>query len=738
MFTPLSVILYVTVYMGLLFAIAQVVERRIKTSSEVNAGNPVIYALSLAVYHTSWTFYGSVGFAASSGLLFLGVYGGALIGICLWWVTLRRMVQAKETFRITSIADFISTRYNRSQKIAAMVTIIALVGILPYISLQLKAIIDSFGLITNSPRSGASHELSGWVVTLFMIGFTIIFGVRRLDPTERHQGMIAALVAECLVKLVAFLAVGFFVTYTLFDGFGDIMGRLQEANLTHLTSFNAVENSGSMWLTLLVLSFAGIHMLPRQFHVAVVENSSRKHIKTAMWLFPLYMLLINLFVVPIAAAGLLQGLPAENADYFVLMLPQLAGSEALTLLVFIGGFSAATGMIIITTMTLSTMASNHLILPTIERFNALQPLRAYLLQLRWVVVALILLSSLWFAREFAESYILAAIGLLSFVAVLQFAPAMFGGMFWKKGNSLGAFLGLTVGFIIWTYCLLIPTFIKQGWFSEALLLAGPWQISLLRPEALFGLEGLNPVTHAVFWSLIFNIGSYIIGSLIFSPNKSERNLTMEFISAMNSSGSRRARPTGLDAYILLQPKLEEARSLLSDYLNDDKAESAVKTIADDLQVSDKPKITIIELVEFHRMVEHVLAGSIGAASAHKAIENTIRYNSREEGDLKALYSHIVTELQATEKDGTEKNGSEQSGYGLIEDLQNQIDDLEDRVKDQQKTISEMEMKLEARYEEIFKYRIESQKTKQDNTMLKAELQQILGNRAEEGFVDKSN
>ncbi|EAR60955.1 sodium:solute symporter family protein [Neptuniibacter caesariensis] len=738
MFTPLSVILYVTVYMGLLFAIAQVVERRIKTSSEVNAGNPVIYALSLAVYHTSWTFYGSVGFAASSGLLFLGVYGGALIGICLWWVTLRRMVQAKETFRITSIADFISTRYNRSQKIAAMVTIIALVGILPYISLQLKAIIDSFELITNSPRSGASHELSGWVVTLFMIGFTIIFGVRRLDPTERHQGMIAALVAECLVKLVAFLAVGFFVTYTLFDGFGDIMGRLQEANLTHLTSFSAVENSGSMWLTLLVLSFAGIHMLPRQFHVAVVENSSRKHIKTAMWLFPLYMLLINLFVVPIAAAGLLQGLPAENADYFVLMLPQLAGSEALTLLVFIGGFSAATGMIIITTMTLSTMASNHLILPTIERVNALQPLRAYLLQLRWVVVALILLSSLWFAREFAESYILAAIGLLSFVAVLQFAPAMFGGMFWKKGNSLGAFLGLTVGFIIWTYCLLIPTFIKQGWFSEALLLAGPWQIGLLRPEALFGLEGLNPVTHAVFWSLIFNIGSYIIGSLIFSPNKSERNLTMEFISAMNSSGSRRARPTGLDAYILLQPKLEEAKSLLSDYLNDDKAESAVKTIADDLQVSEKPKITIIELVEFHRMVEHVLAGSIGAASAHKAIENTIRYNSREEGDLKALYSHIVTELQTTEKDGNEKNGSEQSGYGLIEDLQNQIDDLEDRVKDQQKTISEMELKLEARYEEIFKYRIESQKTKQDNTMLKAELQQILGNRAEEGFVDKSN
>lgn len=684
-----------------------------------------MYALSLAVYHTSWTFYGSVGFAASSGLLFLGIYAGALIGICLWWVILRRMVQAKEDFRITSIADFISTRYNRSQKIAAMVTIIALVGILPYISLQLKAIIDSFEIITASPRNKTNPELASWIITLFMIAFTIVFGVRRLDPTERHQGMIAALVAECLIKLVAFITVGVFVTYTLFDGFGDILHRIEQAELTRLISFNAVENSGSMWLTLLILGFAAIYTLPRQFHVSVVENSNRKHIKTAMWLFPLYMVLINLFVIPIAAAGLLQGIPTEGADYFILLLPQQAGSDTLTLLAFIGGFSAATGMIIITTMTLSTMASNHLILPALERISALQPLRGYLLQLRWGVVSLILLGSLWFAREFADSYILAAIGLLSFVAVLQFAPALLGGIFWKKGNSFGAFFGLIVGFMIWTYCLLIPTFIKQGWFSHDLLLNGPWHIELLRPEALFGIEGINFVSHAVLWSLVFNIGCYIIGSLIFSPNKSERNLTMEFISAMNSSGSHKARPTGLDAYILLQPKFEEAKSLLGDYLSKEKANSAVQTIADDLQVSDKDKITIIELVEFHRMVEHVLAGSIGAASAHKAIENTIRYNSREASDLKALYSHIVTELQATEKDSVKKDTNQQSGYGLIEDLQNQIDNLEHQVQAQQKTISALEVKLEARYADIFKYRIQSQKTEQDNAMLKVELQKAL-------------
>ncbi|WP_415912007.1 hypothetical protein [Neptuniibacter sp. QD37_11] len=737
MFTPLSVILYVTVYMGILFAIAQLVEKRIKNKGEQSAGNPWIYALSLAVYHTSWTFYGSVGFASNSGLLFFSIYGGALIGICFWWYSLRRMVQAKETFRITSIADFISTRYNRSQKIAALVTIIALIGIVPYISLQLKAIISSFSIITDTPQTGSAFDLSGWMVTIFMICFTIIFGVRRLDPTERHQGMIAALVAECIVKIIAFIAVGFFVTYTLFDGFGDIYSRIQTAGLEHLVSMNHGENSGVMWITLLILSFAAIHTLPRQFHVSVVENSNKNHIKTAMWLFPAYMIGINIFVVPIAAAGLLMGMPAESADFFVLLLPQQAGSESLTILAFIGGFSAATGMIIITTMTLSTMASNHLILPTLERIPALQPLRSYLLQLRWVMVSLILLGSLWFAKEFADSYILAAIGLLSFVAVLQFAPALFGGMFWKKGNSLGAFLGLLTGFIIWTYCLLIPTFIKHGWFTEALLVQGPWNITALRPEALFALDGLHPVSHAVFWSLICNIGSYIIGSIIFSPNKSERNLTTEFISAMNSSHSRRARPTGLDAYISLQPKLEEAHSLLSNYLHEDKAEQEVRTIAEDLQVIDKLQITIIELVEFHRMVEHVLAGSIGAASAHKAIENTIRYNSREEADLKALYSHIVTELQSTEKESATGSDDSHSGYGLIEDLQTQIDDLEDQLATQQKTISNMEVKLESRYEEIFKYRLEAQKSKQDNAQLRNELKKILRDRSDGGYSSEA-
>ncbi|WP_372737720.1 hypothetical protein [Neptunomonas sp.] len=726
MFSPLAVISTVIFYMLLLFAVAQLVERRI-TKSGRPLKSPWIYALSLAVFHTSWTFYGSVGFASTSGLLFLGIYVGAIIGIMFWWVTLRKMVAIKETFRITSIADFISTRYRRSQRIAGLVTVIALVGILPYIALQLKAIVSSFEIITNE-QGGASSEYSGIFITLIMAAFTIIFGVRKLDPTERHQGMIVALVVESVVKLVAFASVGLFVCFVLYDGLVDINTRIAEANLSYITQFNVVENSASMWMTLIVLSFAGIFLLPRQFHVAVIENTDQQHIKTAMWLFPLYMIAINLFVIPLAAAGLMSGLPAESADFFVLLLPQQAGYPTLTMFAFIGGFSAATGMIIITTMTLSTMVSNHLVLPLIECFTAAQRLRTHLLQIRWILVVLILACSYWFEYEFSDSYILVAIGLLSFVAILQFAPAVFGGMFWIKGNSGGAFSGLLAGFFIWCYTLGLPTFIKQGWLNQDILVYGPWGIEQLRPEALLGLDGFNPVTHSVIWSLLFNISFYIIGSLIYHPHKDERTLTTEFMAAMQPQNiSSKARPTGLDAYITLSIKIEEAKILLSQYLTADKARESVYTIAEDLQVLGKPHITIIELIEFHRMLEHLLAGSIGAASAHSAIEQTIRYSDRESSDLKALYSHIYNELSTKSvAQGIEDEEDEllPNGFGMLSSLQSQIDTLESTVSQQQKEIASLEAKLEARYEEIFKYRMETQKANQENDELRGQLNQL--------------
>lgn len=718
MFSALTVILVVTAYMLLLFALAQLIERRIEQKQYDNH-KPWIYALSLAVYHTSWTFYGSVGFASSSGLLFLAVYLGAILSMLVAWFSLRRMVKAKNTFHITSIADFIATRYDRSYSIAALVTLIALIGIVPYIALQLTAIVRSFELITG----GTDMDIWGLpalLITLFMAAFTIIFGVRRLDPTERHQGMIAALVAECLVKLAAFLIVGVFVTYWLYDGFGDIAQQLREAELDHVFQFAVGDHASSMWLTLIVLSFVGVQLLPRQFHVAVVENADPSHIRTAIWLFPLYMLVINLFVVPIAGAGLLSDIDTANSDYFVLLLPQQAGEDLITLIAFIGGFSAATGMILITTMTLATMTTNHLILPLTEKAEVWGALKGNLLQTRWLVVALILLASYAFARQFSDSYILVAIGLISFAAILQFAPAVVGALCWQRGNHVGALLGLSSGFVVWFYTLAIPAFMKQGWLSTHLLEQGPWGIALLKPEALFGLSDLPSIAHAVFWSLLLNSLCYVLGSIAYAPKKQERKHIQEFYQATQAGQKTRTRPTGLNNYVPLKDKLEEARYLLTHYVSNEKATDIINIIADDLQVSDKDKISIIELLEFHRMLEHALTGCVGSSSAHAAMEYHVRYSSREAQDLQTLYSQLVAEVDNSQFHSLE-NTAEQNNLNILEDLQRKIDRLQQQTLEQDTKIEQLERKLDTSLDKSHSQRIEIQKLQQENSNLRQQI-----------------
>lgn len=720
MFAAHSVILIILVYVLLLFGLALWVERRTRyRSSSVMPG--WVYALSLAVFFTSWTFYGSVGFAVHSGMLFLGIYIGALLSVIFWWVTLRRMVAVKEVFRITSIADFISTRYRRSQRIAALVTLLALSGIAPYISLQLTAVVSSFSIVTGSHESEA-WDMTGMLVMLMMLVFTIMFGIRRLDPTERHSGMIAVLVAECLVKLVALVVVGIFILRAVFGDMSSLMETLSHEEMLYLTEFRQPSHSGLMWTTLIVLGFAAVQFLPRQFHVSVVESSDQRHIKTAMWMFPLYLVVINLFVIPIAAAGLKLGLPLASADFFVLKVPQYLGHDMMTLLAFIGGFAAATGMIIISTMTLATMTSNHLVLPVCEKIGFLEPLQGYLLQVRWVIAALLLTSSYVLAMVLSNSYILAAMGLISFVAILQLAPPVLIGMFWRHGNSMGAMTGLLAGYLLWGWTLIIPSMIAEGWLPESIMTAGPFGISWLRPEAFLGAGFLPPLIHSVFWSMLFNILFYLLGSWFYHPQKHERALTREFMAAMLSRGkiAGKARPTGLDAYIALEPKLVEANDLLVRYLGADKAEEAILHITDDLQVTGKPYLTIIELMEFHRMLEHVLAGSIGSASAHTAMEERITYTEREAADLKALYSHIVNELQGQVRADQAEEGT-LGGYQFLDQMQSQLDEMEATISEQKTRISELESRLEARYEEIFKHRMEAQKLRVENESLRRRL-----------------
>lgn len=674
MFGQSTVIAWFCVYIFLLFLVALLVERRAKSGKNIG-NNPVVYSLSLAVYCSTWTYYGSVGKAATSGMLFLTIYLGPTIAIVAWWTLLRRMIRIKRRFRVTSIADFISARYEKSQLIAAVVTIISIVGIAPYVAIQLKSILATFSLLTQSAPHSSVIDV-GVIIVGLMILFTIIFGARRLDSTERHQGMVVALAVECVVKLAAFLAVGLFVTYGMFDGFEDIFDRLRVLQGHRVYDPGTADISYYMtWTTYLVLAMSAIVFLPRQFHVAVVENFEEKHVRTAMWLFPLYMFLINIFVLPMAAAGLLLGFPETAADTFVLALPLHAGQKWLSLLVFVGGFSAAMGMIMISTMTMATMMTNHLLLPAIETIKPLGGLKRYLLQCRWAAITLYIFSGYLFARFIGESYMLVNMGMISFAAALQFAPAILGGMFWKKGNKVGALSGLLAGFVLWFYTLLLPTFVKSGWLDRQLLVDGPLGIAALNPEKLFGLPGLDPLSHGVFWTLLVNVGMYMLVSLSCSrKSEAQESAAEAFINILDVEHMRKYGSS--ERFVPVKEKLKEMERLLGQYFPEGKVRSVTGRSLAKMDLVKQERISITELMELHQDIERVLAGSIGAAAAYHAMRRELSFTREEQKALSVTYAEILANLKLTPSDLKEKVDFYQERHDL---LVRQADQLTEKV-----------------------------------------------------------
>ena len=614
-------------YIGLLFAIAYYADSRAEAGRSIIA-NPWIYSLSLAVYATAWTFYGSVGRAASDGVGFLPIYIGPTLMIVLWWFVVRKMIRIAKLNRITSLADFTAARYGRSALIGGLVTVIAVIGILPYISLQLKAVSTSFQIVLQYPeivmpeKIGTASILqdTAFYVALFMALFTIAFGTRHLDVAERHEGMVAAIAFESIVKLVAFLAVGIFVTFFMYDGFGDLFGRA--SNRPELAALMAPLGTAAggyaSWVWLTVLSMLAIVFLPRQFQVAVIENVDEKHLKRAMWLFPLYMLAINLFVLPIAFGGLLHFPPGYvNPDTFVLTLPMAHHAEGLALLVFIGGLSAATGMVIVETIALSTMVCNDLVMPVLLRVKSLRlnesrDLSVLLLDIRRAAIVAILLGGYFYYLIAGEAYALVSIGLISFAAVAQFAPAVIGGIYWKGGTRAGALAGLGAGFGVWIYTLLLPAFAKSGWFGihTDFLDLGPWGMELLRPTQLFGLTGLDQITHAMIWSMLVNVGLYIGVSVLSKQSASEHAQATLFVDVFTQTGERGSQWRGATSASALQTLLgrflgpARALDLFSAYARERGLKSVEEVEGDG------------ELVHF---AELQLAGAIGAASARTMV-----------------------------------------------------------------------------------------------------------------------
>ena len=628
MLTAPTIVIVAFLYLCLLFAIAYYGDKRADRGQSI-IGNPYIYALSIAVYCTSWTFYGSVGRAASSGVGFLPIYIGPTLTFILGWYLIRKIIRISKVNRITSIADFIASRYGKSSNLGGLVTIIAVVGILPYISLQLKAISMSFSVLLGYPdivmpaQSGSTPVLqdTALYVALIMAAFAILFGTRHIDASEHHEGMVAAVAFESVVKLLAFLGVGVFVTYGVYQGFGDLFSRAASSgDLAKLFTIDGGTGYTS-WISLTVLAMVAIFVLPRQFQVLVVENVDERHVKKAVWLFPLYLLLINIFVLPIAFGGLLH-FPrgSVDADTFVLALPMAEHQQTIALLAFIGGLSAATGMMIVETVALSTMVCNDLVMPTLLRVGRLhlserRNLTGVLLAIRRGAIVVIVLLGYAYVRLIGETYALVTIGLVSFVAAAQFAPAIIGGVLWTGATKAGALAGLTGGFLVWIYTLLLPSFARSGWIGESFVNEGPFGFVLLRPYELFGLSGLDSIAHALFWTMVVNIGLYIAVSLVTSQTIIERSQANQFVDIFGraAAGTRiwRGRAT-----------IGDLRRLLARFLGEPLAQAAFHrfTRERDRRLDDASPADA-DIVSY---VERQLAGAIGASSARIMVASVLR------------------------------------------------------------------------------------------------------------------
>jgi Na+/proline symporter/signal transduction histidine kinase/CheY-like chemotaxis protein len=614
------------IYVGLLFAVATYGDRLARNRAP-GTPKPFVYALSIAVYCTSWTYFGSVGVASRSGFDFLAIYLGPILVFALGWKLVLRIAAIAKQENITSIADFLSARYGKSEGLGAIVAVIAVIGIVPYISIQLKAV--SFALETMMVVPGWTAVETPFggnlalLVTMALALFAILFGTRHIDTSEHQHGLILAIAVESIVKLIAFIIVGMFVTFAMMGGVGTLLEKISTAPA--IGQLFSRELEGGRWLTMTLLSMCAIILLPRQFHVTVVENSNPRDIRRAAWLFPLYLVAINLFVVPIAIAGLVLLPGGTDGDTFVLSLPVVAGNPSIALIAFIGGISAATAMVIVETIALSIMVSNNIVVPLLLRRggetgnDAGNMAKVLMLVRRSAICAVLFLAYSYFWMA-GNSVALAQTGLISFAAVAQFAPAFFGGLVWKRATATGAKAGILAGFALWAYTLLIPSFADSGWLGQDLLKNGPLGISLLRPRVLFNLE-FSPLTHGVLWSLIANITCYVLCSLLRQPTRLEDVQAHTFVAHNLKASSTPAFRVWRPVVTTGQIEATVARYLGTERARQAFAEFALQRMspADPLAEADPQTL---------RFGEHLLASAVGTASARLVMALLLERHSK--------------------------------------------------------------------------------------------------------------
>lgn len=630
------VVIIALAYVTLLFAIASIGDRR-RSSARLR---PYIYALSLAIYCTSWTFFGSVGLASERGPEFLTIYIGPLLIFLFGFPLLKRIVRLAKSEKITSIADFLGARYGKSFAVASIATLIATVGTVPYIALQLKAISGSVSLMVEH-YNGAPPSFDPFVsdisliVAALLAVFAVLFGTRHADATEHQDGLVLAVAAESVVKLAAFLAVGILVTFYMFGDLAGLATMLSESAPVQ----RALEYRTSLgsWIVLTALSACAIIMLPRQFYVTIVENRGEGELKTASWLFPLYLVAINLFVIPIAFAGLAQVGGKTSADLYVLSLPLLRGHDLFAMAAFIGGLSAATAMVIVESVALAIMVSNDLVIPLFvrrllkPRISDTEDWSTLILNIRRGAIFIILFVAFLYYRYSTDHARLASIGLMSFAAIAQFAPAFIGGLIWRGANARGAALGMAAGFVVWAYTLLLPslapdtTIVRDGLFG----------LEMLRPEALFGTVA-EPLNHGVLWSLAINTLFLVFGSLSRSSIPLERIQASIFVPRDTSPmPSLRRFRTAIT--------VNELKDTIARYLGVERTERSFQTFeaseGQHLNGSDTASMAVI------RFSEQLLASAVGSSSARLILSLLFQRNDSASRDAFRLLDDATEALQ---------------------------------------------------------------------------------------------
>ncbi|WP_299261580.1 ATP-binding protein [uncultured Aquimarina sp.] len=611
-------IFIIVVYLAFLFGVAFWAEKKAK-SAWVN--NAYVYTLSLAVYCSAWTYYGSVGIAATSGISFLTTYLGPVIAFPLWIVVLKKIIRISKQQKVSSIADFISLRYGNNRFLGALVTIICVLAIVPYISLQLKAISETFSIISKDtiPSSTSIFQDTLFYVALLLAIFAAFFGTRATDATRRRRGIVFSVAVESILKLVFFLIIGVYVTYYLFDGTTDIYDKISSLeNLESLTTLDGLE-AGINWYFMIALSFFAIFLLPRQFQVAVIENTSEKHLKKAIWLFPLYLLLFNVFVIFVAWGGRLSLHKSLNPDYYTLLLPLHHDNIFLATLVFLGGFSAVISMVVVSTLALSVMLSNNLIIPYgfLDKFSRSHPERNanYIKNIRRIAIFSLIVGAYLFYINFNVQLSLFSIGQISFVIIAQLAPAFFIGLFWNRGSAIAAKSGIITGTLITMYTLILPFVLDIILGNTDFITNGAFGIELLRPYQLFGIDFMTPVTHAFFWSMFFNTIIYLFMSVSSKGNYRERNYAEMFVNNSYDSLQESAYVWKGEAYV------SDIKNLLIKFLGIQRTERALNLFYTKHDLPMNTKKADSRLINFS---EKLLTGSIGGASSRILIASVVK------------------------------------------------------------------------------------------------------------------